>query len=66
MVYSRVEPALMEQAQAEADRRFDGNLSLLVRDSVRLYLRLRAKLGTGFEPTIEAIAPVMEKDPVAA
>jgi hypothetical protein len=52
---ARCDPALVEQVRAEAERRFDGNEGQLVRDSVRLYLRLRERLGTAFEPTIEAL-----------
>lgn len=58
IIFARVDDALRMQIRAEADRRFEGNESLVVREAVRLYLRLRHHLGPAFEPTLQGIAPV--------
>lgn len=63
---ARCDPALVEQVRAEAESRFDGNEGQVLRDSVRLYLRLRERLGTAFEPTIEALTRAEEKETAAA
>ena len=57
MLFARVDDSLREQVRAEAALRFEGNESVLVRDAIRLYLRLRRHLGTAFEPTVESLAP---------
>ena len=52
MIGVRVEPAFRTEIKAEADRRFGGNESLLIREATRVYLRLRRKLGHQYEPTL--------------
>lgn len=56
-IFARVDPLLRERVKTEANRRFEGNESLVVRDAVRTYLRLRDHLGTRFEETLDEIAP---------
>lgn len=48
----RMDPEFREAIKAEANARFGGNESLLVREATRLYLQLRHELGVQFEPTI--------------
>ena len=57
-IYARVDPALRDRVKAEADLRFEGNESVVVRVAVVTYLRLREHLGSSFDETIEQIAPV--------
>ena len=48
----RVEPDLRAEIKAEADKRFGGNESLLMREATRKHLRMRRKLGAQYEPTM--------------
>ena len=57
-IWTRIDPVLAERIKSEADRRFEGNESLVVRDAVRTYLRLRDHLGSQFESTLDEIAPL--------
>lgn len=65
MVFARIEPALRDRVKAEANRRFEGNESLVIRDAIRTYLRLRDHLGTAYEATLEEIAPLDEAETAA-
>lgn len=51
----RVEPEFRAEIKAEAIRRFGGNESLLLRESARVYLRLRRHLGTRYESVLGAL-----------
>ena len=42
MIFARVDPEVKEQAQAVADREFDGNLSMLVRVAVKRFVADRS------------------------
>jgi len=57
-LFARVDPALRERVKAEADQRFEGNESFVVRAAVVTYLRLRDHFGSSFEAEIEKLAPV--------
>ncbi len=51
----RVQPGFRDQITQSADRHHDGNESSLIRESIRLYIALRRKLGAQFEPTIHIL-----------
>lgn len=55
MIGVRVTPELREQIASEAEKRFGGNESLLMREATVLYIELRRKLGVQFEPTIHVL-----------
>jgi hypothetical protein len=65
LLFARVEPELFDRVRAEADLRYEGNQSLLLRNAMRTYLRLREKLGSGFEPTMEALTGALDEKAVA-
>lgn len=48
-----VDADLKSAIAEEAERRFEGNESMLWREAVRLYLDLRQRLGTNFDAAIE-------------
>ena len=48
----RMEPSLRDEIRVEADKYFGGNESLLLREGAILYINLRRKLGTLYEPTL--------------
>jgi hypothetical protein len=72
-VFARVEPEFRELVRSEAAALFEGNESLLVRDAIRVYLRLRRHLGAAFEPTIQSLTgssgrvePARKEEEIAA
>jgi hypothetical protein len=66
MIFARVDPELRDRVKAEANQRFEGNTSLVVRDAVRTYLRLRDHLGTRFDAAIDEMAPIERTEQSAA
>lgn len=62
----RVTPEFRARVRAEAERSFDGNESLVLRKGTDIYLRLRAKLGAQFEPTIALLLGDDAEDRAAA
>lgn len=51
----RVEPQFRAELKEVADRYFGGNESLLFREAVKKYIRMRRKLGAQFEPFLATI-----------
>jgi len=57
LLFARVDPALKQRVKADADQRFEGNESFVVRAAVVTYLRLRDHFGPSFEAEMEKIVP---------
>jgi hypothetical protein len=55
MIGVRVTPEFRAEIAGEAEKRFGGNESLLMREATALYIRMRHKLGPQFEPTINLL-----------
>lgn len=66
MIGVRVEPGFRDEIKAEADKRFGGNESLLMREATRTYLRMRRKLGAQYEPTLLDLLGDEEQQEAAA
>lgn len=54
MVFARIEPEFRRRVKAEADRRYQGNESMVVRAALEMYLDLREELGPRFEIVVDA------------
>lgn len=48
-IFARVDAALLERVQREAERRFDGNQSLLLRKAIIDHLDLTDALGPSYD-----------------
>lgn len=49
MIFTRVDHDVLRAAQGIADAKFEGNLSFLMRDALRLYMALYEQAGPRFE-----------------
>lgn len=49
MIFTRVDHDVLRNAQRIADAKFEGNLSFLMRDALRLYMGLYEQSGPRFE-----------------
>ena len=63
-IHIRCEPAFYDEAQAEAERAFEGNVALFTRDALRTVIRLRRVLGPRYELIISGL--LSEDERVAA
>ncbi len=52
LIFARVEPEFRQRLKREADARFDGNESMVIRVAARDYLDLRDALGPQYEATL--------------
>lgn len=61
-VSSRLDPDVFRRLQHEAQNRFFGNESMVVRSGVDLYLELREGFGTRYESVVEELRQRIEQE----
>ena len=54
-LFARVDSSVVDRVKDEAERRFQGNDSMVIREALVTYLDLRDKLGSRYDIVIESL-----------